>query len=448
MQKILIVDDEPSIRSAFGTVIKIEGYSVLEASDGKRGVEIFDEERPDAVILDLKMPGMDGIETMKKMKTIDSSIPIIIATGYGDIRTAVEAIKMGAYDFITKSSELEVLLLTLRRAIEKRELELGAGRLQKNVDESYEVFLGKSPAMKKVISQVQQVAATNFSLIIQGETGTGKSYIANMIHGLSKRSGGKFVTIDMGAIPDALAESELFGYEKGAFTGAEKRKVGMFQIANGGTILIDELQNMTPNVQIKMLRVMEEKKIIPLGSLLPVDIDVRVIAATNADLEKEVAEKKFRKDLFFRLNEMTIKLPALRDRIGDVPFLAVKFCQQACVELDKNIHEITDDAFDCLKSYHWPGNVRQLKNTMRRLVLFCSGSVIDADNIKALLGDESRKGDAQSSDDIGDITLKGVERAAIKKALALANGNKTKAASLLQIDYTTLLRKIKILNIS
>ncbi len=447
MHKILIIDDDELIRFTFCELMRIEGFTPVEASDGRHGVEVFKKECPDAVILDLKMAGMDGIETMRELKTIDSCVPIIIITGYGDISTAVKAIKLGAYDFITKPLELKGLLLILRRAIEKLELEREVRRLHKDVNESYELFLGKSQAMKKVISQIHQVARTNFSLIIQGETGTGKSYVANMIHGLSKRFLAKFVTIDMGAIPDSLAESELFGYEKGAFTGAEKRKAGLLQIAEGGTVFIDELQNMSPNAQIKLLRAIEEKKITPLGSLLPVSIDVRVIAATNVDIGRAVSEKSFREDLFFRLGEIVIKLPALRERTEDIPILAGKFCRQTCEELDKNIQGISDQALECLKRFPWPGNVRQLKNTMRRAVLFCSGSVIKEEDIKPLLGDNLGARNDVLSDEILELTLKDAEKRAIKRVLALAKGNKTKAASLLQIDYTTLLRKIRTLKI-
>jgi len=443
MHKILIIDDDEMIRFAFCELMKTEGFQALEAADGKQGMDVFRNTPPDAVVLDLMMKGMDGLETMKELHNIDPSVPVIIATGYGNISTAVKAIKLGAYDFITKPLDLNGLMLTLRRAVEKLELEREVKRLHKDVDKPYELFLGRSPAIKEVISQIQKDVRTNFSLIIQGETGTGKSYIANVIHGLSKRFGGKFVTIDMGAIPESLIESELFGHEKGAFTGADSRKAGLFQIANGGTVLIDELQNMSPNVQSKLLRVIEEKKVTPLGSLWPASIDVRIIAATNTDIAQAVAEKSFRQDLFFRLGEIIIKLPALRERDEDIPILATMFFRQACEELDKNIQEISDGGLELLRRFPWPGNIRQLKNAMRRAVLFCSGSVIKEDSIKRLLEDQGRP-----ADEIHNLSLKDAERRAIKRAMELANGNKTKASSLLQIDYTTLLRKIKTLNIN
>lgn len=444
MNKILIVDDEHSIRLLLSQILNDEGFTPLAASNGRKAIEIFRNESPDAVLLDLLMPGMDGIEIMKELKKIDPIIPIIIITGHGDISLAVKAIKAGAYDFITKPAHEEGLIMLLRRAMEKLELEREIRKLHNSVESTYELFLGRSQAMKAIISQIQSVAPTNFSVILQGDTGSGKSYIANMIHSLSKRSEKKFVTIDIGAIPDSIAESELFGHEKGAFTGAERRKEGLLQIANGGTLLIDEIQNMSPTIQSKLLRVIDQRKVVRLGSVEPEKIDIRIIAATNVDIAKAAAEKIFREDLFFRLGEIIIKIPSLRQREEDIPVLAGRFCRETCEELDKDIREFSEDAIDYLKHFSWPGNVRQLKNTIRRAVLFCDGKVIRAEDLKALLSEDTRRADEPQ---MTGLTLKDAERRAIKKALELAKGNKTKAASFLQADYTTLLRKIKEFNL-
>ncbi|MBF0559706.1 MAG: sigma-54-dependent Fis family transcriptional regulator [Nitrospirae bacterium] len=448
MNKILIVDDEQSVRIILSKVLVDEGFTPLAASSGNQAVEIFRNESPDVVLLDLFMPGMDGMATMEELRKIDTIVPIIIVTGRGEISRAVSAIKAGAYDFIAKPTDTDELVLLLRRAIEKLELEREIGTLHDNVESTYELFLGRSRPIKKIISQILSLAPTNFSLILQGETGTGKSYIANMIHCLSRRSKNKFVTIDIGAIPDSIAESELFGHEKGAFTGAERRKEGLLQIARGGTLFIDEVQNMSPAMQNKLLRAIDERKIVRLGSVEPEAIDIRIIAATNIDIKKAVKEKIFREDLFFRLGEIIIKVPPLRERIEDIPVLAARFCRETCEELDKDVREFSDEAVDYLKRFPWPGNVRQLKNTIRRAVLFCNNKNIEAENIKDLLTDDIAGRDESFQPEFLGLTLKDAEKQAIKRALDLSKGNKKKASELLQIDYSTLLRKIKEINIT
>lgn len=381
INKILIVDDEKASSSVLAEILEKNGFSTIEASNSREALEIFVEKRPDAVLLDLKMPDMDGIEVMQELKKIDPDIPIIFVTGHGDIPTAVEAIKLGAYDFIVKPPKFDRLFFTLKRAIEKLELQRSVKRLNTVVRTHLESLLGNSPIIKGVIEQIHKVAWSDFSIIIQGETGTGKSVIARTIHDLSKRVKGPFITVDLGAIPETLVESELFGYEKGAFTGAERKKKGFFGISNGGTIFIDELENMSPYVQSKLLRVVEEKKVYPLGSTQPVDIDIRIIAATNKDISQSVKERRLREDLFFRLGEFIITLPPLRERIEDISFFAQKFFIEACIELNKQAWEITDDAIDLLNKYLWPGNLRELKNVIRRAVLHADDAVIRAEHI-------------------------------------------------------------------
>ncbi len=438
MNRVLIVDDEEMTRLPFRELLMAKGFFPLEASDGRSAVRIFERERPDVVLLDLVMPGMDGIETMGEMRKIDPDIPIIIVTAHGDVPTAVEAIKLGAYDFLVKPPDFNRLTLTIRRAIEKLQTERRLKRLDAAVQTHFGWMLGRSRAMKMVIEQVNQVAWSDFSVIIQGETGTGKSIIANAIHALSRRSEGPFVTVDMGTIPEGLVENELFGHERGAFTGAVTKKKGFFEIANRGTIFIDELQDMSTNMQGKLLRAVEEKRVYPLGSTGPVDVDVRVLVAINTDIRQAVREKRVREDLFFRLGEFIINLPPLRERVEDIPIFARRFLSEASAELNRQVWEIADDAIDLLKRYPWPGNLRELKNVIKRAVLLSNGGVIKAEGIDFLVRDR------YSGQEPPAMTLKDAEKMAIRKALEAANGNKTRAAALLQIDYKTLLTKIKL----
>ncbi len=447
MKKILIVDDNEKVRTAISRDLRDHGFSPVEASSGREALKIFQQERPDSVLLDLKMPDMDGMETLQQLKEVDADIPIIMVTAHGDIPTAVEAIKLGAYEFVVKPPDFDRLALTLRRAAEKQELDRKIMMLNSEVETSLEYLLGKSDAMKKVIQDIHKISHSDFSLVIQGETGTGKSFIARTIHNLSKRAKGPFVSVDIGAIPETLIESELFGHEKGAFTGAEKKKKGFFEIAEGGTIMIDELQNMSPYVQSKLLMAAEEKSIIPLGSTHPIKTDVRIIGATNTDILKSVKEDKgFREDLFYRLGEFMIFLPPLRERPEDIPFLAEKFFMEAVEDLNKPMRSISEAALNLLKEYLWPGNIRELKNVVRRAVLLSDQEIVEPDHIKLLI--DAGKTSQESKgllcpDGLPVLDLKQVEKLTIKKALDFTKGNKTKAASLLKISYVTLFKKIK-----
>ncbi len=445
MDKILIVDDEEIVRFALSEKLKENGFSVIEAYDGRSAVDIFGREAVDAVLLDLRMPGMDGIETMQGLKKLAPDIPIIMITAHGDIPTAVQAIKLGAYDFIEKPPQISKLIVTLQRAIERLELQKRVKRLDTTFDTSLELLMGRSEVIKRVIEQLKQVSWSDMSVLLQGETGTGKSFIANTIHNLSRRAGKEFVRVDIGVIPEGLVESELFGHEKGAFTGAEKKKKGYFEFANGGTIFLDELQNMSPIMQGKLLSVVEEKKAYPLGSVKPLDIDVRIITATNKDMKESVAEKRFREDLFFRLAEFVITLPPLRERLDDIPSLARKFMIEAEMEMNKQIKEIDDDALNYLMHHDWPGNIRELRNVIRRAVLLCEDSVIKKTHIEVMIkeGSEKTKDHYVSSLLPLKAAVADTEKRALGYALQITQGNKKKAASLLNIDYKTLLVKIR-----
>ncbi len=447
MQKVLIVDDEHVVRLVLTEILESNGFSVIGASNGREALEVFRRDRPASVLLDLKMPDMDGRETLQELKKIDPDVPVIVVTAYGDIPTAVEAIKYGAYDFIVKPPKIETLVLTLKRAMERVELEREVRRLNTAVESSLEWLLGRSPEMKRVIQQIHQVAWSDFTIIIEGETGTGKSFIAQQIHSLSRRADKPFTSVDMGVIPEALVESELFGYEKGAFTGADKKKKGYFEMTDGGTLLIDELQNMSPLVQSKLLGVVEQKRIFPVGGTRPVDVDVRIIAATNTDIKESVKEKRFREDLFFRLSEFVITLPPLRERVEDIPFLANRFLMDAGAELNKQMKAIDDDSILLLMRYPWPGNVRELKNVIRRAVLLSDNGVVRPEHIDLLIDNKAEDGGGGLPmlplKELSAMAAKDVEKKAIRQAMKMTKGNKTKAASMLQIDYKTLLTKIK-----
>ncbi len=435
------------VRFAISENLKDKGFSLVEASSGREALTLIKKEKPVSVILDLNMPGMSGLETLTELKKIDPDIPIIINTAHGDIPTAVEAIKLGAFEFITKPPNYDRLTLTLNRAAEKFAQEKKIQRLSSEVETSLEYLLGKSPAIKKVIQQIHQIAYSDFSLILQGETGTGKSFIARAIHNLSKRTNGPFVSIDIGTLPETLIESELFGYEKGAFTGAEKKKKGYFEIADKGTILIDELQNLSPYVQSKLLKVVEEKSLVPLGGNHSFKTDVRIIGATNTDIIKSVKEKKnFREDLFYRLSEFIIQLPPLRERSEDIQFFADKFFRETAEDLDKQIQSISKKAMTLLTNYSWPGNIRELKNVIRRAVLLSEENTIRPENIEFLIDDTAAVTTTKHSvptEALPALSLADAEKAAIIKSMEFTGNNKTKAASILKIDYTTLLRKIK-----
>jgi len=447
MKKILVVDDDKLIRLAFSEALADSGFSPASAFNWREAVDLVKREDFDAALIDLVMPDKGGIATMQELKKIKPDLPMIIVTGHGDIATAVEAIRLGAYDYITKPPDYQRLFLTLGKAIEHHAALTRIHTLNTVVEVSFEGFYGTEKTMQDIINRISKVAQSEFSVIIEGETGTGKTTIARAIHRLGKRAGKPFVVVDMGTIPEALVESELFGHEKGAFTGADKRKAGYFEAARGGTILIDELQNMSTYVQAKLLRVVEERKVCALGSTAPIDVDVRIICATNADLKKEVAEKRFREDLYFRLCEFNIVLPPLRERPDDIIFLANKFKEEACAELSRTCGDFSPDVAEVLKEYRWPGNVRELKNVIRRTVLLSQNDVIRPEEIQFLFMDKEE--DRKVKDyqiplkEMTTLAVRDVERKAIRKALDITGGNKTKAAGILQIDYKTLLTKIK-----
>ncbi len=461
MQKILIIDDDKLILESLADIVKDANFSPLMAANGRTGLDIFKSEQPSLVLLDLKMPVLDGMSVLSELKKLNQDIPIIIITAYGDVKTAVKAIKLGAHDFLLKPPDSEKLIISMQRAIETFQLKKQVQELDSTIELSFSWLLGKTEPIKKVIEQIQQIAKNDLSVILQGETGTGKTFIANIIHNHSKRAAHTFMKIDLGAIPDTLVESELFGYEKGAFTGANQKKKGLFQLAHKGSIFLDDLENIPINIQSKLLQVVEDKTFIPIGGKNLLNTDVRIIAATNCDLKQYIKEKKFREDLYYRLNEFSITIPSLKNRADDVPFLANKFMMEANLDLDKNIQGIRENTIDILKQKQWPGNIRELKNLIRKAVLVTKNSFITPTDIQiideALLDKTYSSNETilnpgnipKSSDNNPDSAIiplhdlvSDVEKKHIRATLIKAKGNKSKTASLLKIAYTTLLRKI------
>lgn len=431
---ILIADDDRSLRGIIRDVLQDEGFSVVEAADGRGAVRMFRECRPQAVLLDLNMPEMNGADAMRLIRRIDSSVPVIILTAFGDVPTVVGMIKDGAYDFTLKPPEFDRLIITIRKAVAARSLDT-------QLASSLEDRFGRSEPVRSVIRQIKQVAPTDISVIIQGETGTGKSIAAGVIHNLSRRGNGPYVSVDIGLIPEQLVESELFGYKKGAFTGADRDRKGYFESADSGTIFLDELENMSPHIQMKLLSVLERKVVCRLGTPNPVSIDTRVISATNADITRRVEERLFREDLFYRLGEFVITMPPLRERSGDILFFAEKFIRESCSEFNKQIRVLAQDAVDVLMRHSWPGNIRELKNVIKRAVLLTTGDIIERQHIELMHGDKPPLPLLQG------LSLKeamrDLEQRLIVETLKNTGFNKVRAAEILDTSYTNLLAKIK-----
>lgn len=452
METILIVDDDKDMRFFLANALKDEGYETILAGDGNRALKQVTKRSPNLALLDVKLPGMDGMEILQKLKTIDRDLVVIMLTAYGNVKGAVEAMKFGAFDYITKPFHSEELVLVIKRALVTQNLSREVEALRKRLDEkaAAEELMGESPEIKQVFEQVKIIAPTNMTVIVQGESGAGKELIAQMIHQKSRRKEKSFVAIDCGAIPDALVESELFGYEKGAFTGADASKEGRFEQAHGGTLFLDEITNLPEAAQTKLLRVVEERKLHHIGGRKSINIDVRIIVATNTSLSEVARKGKLREDLFHRLNEFHIEIPPLRERKDDIPILAKRFLDEANEELGKSIEGFSSEASKLLLDYHWPGNVRELKNTVKKAVLTADSKHIVAANLSLSITTSRKRLDFQRDLEKGislrEITKKAtreIERDVIKQTLEKAAGNKSKAAKILKIDRMTLYSKLK-----
>jgi two-component system nitrogen regulation response regulator GlnG len=454
--KILVVDDEPEIRSLLAAVLQNKGFEVVTAENGAAALQQVQRERPAVILLDLSMPRMSGMDALPEIKRLDEDVPVIICTAHADLPTAVQAMKLGAYDYLTKPFDVELLALTLERAVERQQLRARIEELKRQGQGgSLAERMGGSPAIAQVIRQVSQVAESNFTVLVQGETGTGKELVARAIHQQSPRRQGPFVAVDCGAIPETLVESELFGHERGAFTGAQTRREGHFQLAKGGTLFLDEIGNVPLATQAKLLRALEQREVHPLGSPRAVAVDARIIAATNTELDEAVKAGRFRADLYYRLSEFTITLPPLRSRREDITHLAQRFLDEVSMELRRPVRGISDEAMQALLRHDWPGNVRELKNVIRKAALLAT-DVVTAEHIPVLsasLPASSRTAVEPAGADLSlreaaELATVQAERAVIRHALEATKGNKSQAARLLRTDYTTLHAKMKRYGIS
>jgi len=450
MEKILIVDDDKDFQFTVYNILKDEGYEVIVTNNGTGAFNKIKRTSPDLVLLDIKLPDMDGMKILERIKKTDKDLIVIMITGYGHINETVKAMKLGAFDYITKPFDNRELIIRIKKALQTQYLNKELESLRKIVGENIvtKEVMGEGPQIKRVLNQLKIIAPTNLSVIIQGESGTGKELIAHMIHQVSKRKDEPFITIDCGTIPVELAESELFGYEKGAFTGSDSKKEGRFEQANGGTLFLDEINNLSDAIQMKLLRVIQERKLQHLGGKKDINIDVRIIVATNVDLYEAVKSGKFRNDLFHRLNEFHIFIPALRERKEDIPTLAKHFLNMANKELNRKIKGFSADTMKFLHNYSWPGNVRELKNAIRRAVILTDYNVSEYINLSSLSADMKQQEEIEmiktfeEGFSFGEI-IKNFERNLIQKALEKADNNKTQAAKILKIQRKALYRKME-----
>ncbi len=434
---ILIADDEFSVRDALARWLRKDGYEVATAEDAHAALRLAAERAFDAAILDVKMPGMDGIELLGRLLERDPDLPAIIITAYASVDTAVSALKRGAFDYVTKPVDPEELSHLVARAIEQRRLRRENSTLRRTIDDLVTVdeIVGESPAIRKVMELVRHVAATDATVLVTGESGTGKELIARAVHANSERRYHPIIPVNCGAVPDALLESELFGHEKGAFTGADHRRKGKIELADGGTLFLDEIGVIPTRMQIELLRVLEEKTFTRLGGSEPVRSDFRVICATNEHLETAVREGRFREDLFYRINVFTIEAPPLRERRADIPLLADHFLHRFGRQMDRHITAISPDAMELLVRHDWPGNIRELCNAIERAMVVGSPPEIRPEDLP-LRGRTARRADA------GDA-LAQVERRNIAEVLERTDWNITRAAKILRIDRVTVYNKIK-----
>ena len=450
MDIILVIEDKESMRAMLKQTLEGEGYEVITAQDGAEGIKKLSDERIGLVLTDLKLPRKDGFDVLKATKQENPILPVIVMTAFGTIETAVRAVKEGAYDFLTKPFDTEHLLVLIKRALDTTRVAAENILLRTEFADKLGApkIIGKSRQLQEITASIQKAAPTNATVLIHGESGTGKELFARAIHYLSNRKEGPFIAINSAAIPRELLESELFGYERGAFTGAEARKLGKLELADKGTVFLDEIGDMDLTLQAKILRVIQEQVIERVGGNHPIKIDVRIVAATNKDIEKAVEAKLFREDLFYRLNVFPITIPPLRERREDIPPLAQQFLAKYSAEVRKGPVTLSDEALDILMKCPWKGNVRELENVIERAVIYAEFGVVRAQDLGI---SESSILDALAEHvpmegplaDIAAAAARIAESRRIRQVLKQTGGNKTKAAEILQVSYKTLLTKIK-----
>ena len=459
--RVLVIDDDPGIRDYLEALATRQGYRVFAVGDGEEALETLKESRPDIITLDAVLPGMDGLETLRQLKRRMPEVPVVMLSGHGQARTIVEAMRLGASDFLRKPFEVEELELAFNKALEnhalKEELQTLRGRVRSEADGL--LLGGDNPKMREVREIIEQVADTDITVLVRGESGTGKELVARALYQLSGRSGRPFVKVNCAALPSELLESELFGFEKGAFTGAQKRKLGKFEYANQGTIFLDEISEMAPGLQAKLLQVLQDGEFSRLGGAADVKVDTRIIAATNRNLEQAVKSGEFREDLYYRLNVVTVLLPPLRDRIDAVPLLVEHFLRMYNEQYRKNVDALSSETMQVLMGYHWPGNVRELENMVKRMIVLGNEHAVLQE-----IGDRGRPAEPEGSSEAldlaalgadfnsaGGIDLKAIskraaqiaEKKVIERVLNQTRWNRKEAAGRLKISYKALLYKMK-----
>jgi|WetSurMetagenome_2_1015567.scaffolds.fasta_scaffold105505_1 two-component system, NtrC family, nitrogen regulation response regulator NtrX len=442
-KRVLIVDDEESIRSSLERLLSYEKYKTFTAADGAAALDLAASERIDVVLLDIKMPGMDGLEVLQKLKELHPGLPVIIISGHGTISTAVDATKLGAYDFLEKPIDMERLLLTIRNGVNQAELARQNVQLQRKIGIKTNI-VGAHPEMLAIMETITRVAPTNARVLIMGENGTGKELVARKLHELSNRAGEPFIEVNCAAIPEDLIESELFGHEKGSFTGAISQRIGKFELADGGTLFLDEVGDMSLSAQAKVLRVLQESAFERVGGTETKHVDVRVLAATNKALLEEAARMKFREDLYYRLNVVPIRIPSLRERKSDIKILADYFLDEVAGELGRAPKKLSAGALDALIEYSWPGNVRELRNLIERLCILTTSDLIARDDLPALA--LVREEDARK-DPFGLKTYQEfkdfMEKEYLVKKLKENGGNVSRTARQLDMQRSNLYKKLE-----
>jgi DNA-binding NtrC family response regulator len=447
--QVLIIDDETGSRESMALAIEKAGLPVRTFDDARRALEFLEEHPgPHLALCDLRMPGMDGIVFLQQVRGRGYDLGVVLITAFGSIESAVEAMRVGADDYLTKPVDLYELRKRVTNLLENRRLKEEVTTLRQMLDKRYgfEAIIGRSAPMERLFEQMHLVAPTRSTVLITGESGTGKELVANAIHHASPRRDERFLAINCGAIPSDILESELFGHERGAFTGAVARKIGKFELAHRGTLFLDEISELYPELQVKLLRVLEERQIMRVGGSELLDVDFRLVAATNRDLEKEVVEGRFREDLYYRLKVVTLRIPPLRERRADIPLLVEHYLTQICAEHGKESKTVTSEAMDALATYDWPGNVRQLKNAVETMVIFHQGRTVTVDDLPAELraaGTAQRREQPVQISEGTPRTMEAIERQAILETLSRTSGHRAQAAHLLGIGLRTLQRKLK-----
>ena len=445
--RILVIDDEKNIREGLAEYLRSEEYDVICAENGDEGWNLFNKGDVDLIITDLKMPGLSGEELMKRILEHSPGFPVIILTGHGTIDIAVTAMRMGAWDFLSKPVDLDHLALKVKRALEAREMYYQHRRMEEDLErkKQFKSIIGNSRNVREIFNTINKAAPTKASIIITGESGVGKELVADAVHELSTRKDKPLVKVHCAALSANLLESELFGHEKGAFTGAVSQRKGRFELASGGTLFLDEIGEIDQNIQIKLLRVLQEKKFERVGGEKTIEVDVRIIAATNKDLKAEIEKGTFREDLYFRLNVVNINVPPLRERKDDIPLLAASFLKEFARENGKSIESINEKARSRLYAYDWPGNIRELRNCIESAVVMCQSNTITVDDLPPVFRAVSDEGIINIKH---GTTMAECEQIIIRETLSHCNGNKSKAADMLQIGRKTLLRKLEEIDLS